>query len=160
MYSYVNCISSSSYLRWSMYYALTFHTSLRGAWCLIYSSYIALPYCVIVWPMTMYHLLRAEREARSEFFCGLTCALLGLWIFHCLLVGGGRGGGAFERPPPMISATGRRREKQKAAFESSRKIISKSFRSFFFGSGQDWGHQGSNFQNFPKRFFDDTIFNF
>ena len=45
------------------------------------------------------------------------------------------GGGAFERPP-MISASGRRREKRKAAFESSRKIISKSFRSFF-GSGQN-----------------------
>ena len=45
------------------------------------------------------------------------------------------GGGAFERPP-MISAPGRRREKRKAAFESSRKIISKSFRSFF-GSGQN-----------------------
>ena len=68
------------------------------------------------------------------------------------------GGGAFERPP-MISAPGRRREKQKAAFESSRKIISKSFRSFF-GSGQNWGLQGSKFQNFPKRFFDNKIFNF
>ena len=68
------------------------------------------------------------------------------------------GGGAFERPP-MISAPGRRREKRKAAFESSRKIISKSFRSFF-GSGQNWGLQGSKFQNFPKRFFDDTIFIF
>ena len=45
-------------------------------------------------------------------------------------------GGAFERPPPMISAPGRRREKQKAAFENSRKIISKSFRSFL-GSGQN-----------------------
>ena len=45
------------------------------------------------------------------------------------------GGGAFERPP-MISAPGRRREKRKAPFESPRKIISKSFRSFF-GSGQN-----------------------
>ena len=68
------------------------------------------------------------------------------------------GGGAFERPP-MISAPGRRREKRKAAFESSRKIISKSFRSFF-GPGQNWGLQGSKFQNFPKRFFDNKIFNF
>ena len=84
---------------------------------------------------------------------GLTRALLGLWIFHRLL-----GGGAFERPPPMISAPGRRREKRKAAFESSRKIISKSFRSFF-GSGQNWGLQGSKFQNFPKRFFYNKIFN-
>ena len=84
----------------------------------------------------------------------LTPALLGLWIFHRLL----GGGGAFERPP-MISAPGRRREKRKAAFESSRKIISKSFRSFF-GSGQNWGLQGSKFQNFPKRFFDNKIFNF
>ena len=68
------------------------------------------------------------------------------------------GGGAFECPP-MISAPGRRREKRKAAFESSRKIISKSFRSFF-GSGQNWSLQGSKFQNFPKRFFDNKIFNF
>ena len=70
----------------------------------------------------------------------------------------GGGGGAFERPP-MISAPGRCREKWKAAFESSRKIISKSFRSFF-GSGQNWGLQGSKFQNFPKRFFDNKIFHF
>ena len=46
------------------------------------------------------------------------------------------GGGRLNAPPPMISAPGRRREKQKAAFESSRKIISKSFRSFFV-SGQN-----------------------
>ena len=59
---------------------------------------------------------------------GLTRALLGLWIFHRLL-GGGR-----LNAPPMISAPGHRREKQKAAFESWRKIISKSFRSYF-GSG-------------------------
>ena len=59
----------------------------------------------------------------------------------------------------MISAPGRRREKRKATFESSQKIISKSFRSFF-GSGQNWGLQGSKFQNFPKRFFDNKIFNF
>ena len=71
----------------------------------------------------------------------------------------GGGGGAFERPPPMISAPGRRREKRKTAFESSRKIISKSFRSYFC-SGQNWGLQGSKFQNFPKRFFDNKIFNF
>ena len=51
----------------------------------------------------------------------LTRALLGLWIFHRLL-----GGGGVWTPPPMISAPGRRREKRKAAFESSRKIISKS----------------------------------
>ena len=55
------------------------------------------------------------------------------WIFHRLL-----GGHLNAPPPPMISAPGRRREKRKAAFESSRKIISKSFRSFF-GSGQSWG---------------------
>ena len=88
------------------------------------------------------------------FKIGLTRALLGLWIFHRLL-----GGGAFERPPPMISAPGRCREKRKAAFESSRKIISKSFQSFFV-SGQNCGLQGSKFQNFPKRFFDNKIFNF
>ena len=69
------------------------------------------------------------------------------------------GGGGVWTPPPMISAPGRRREKRKAAFESSRKIISKSFRSFF-GSGQNWGLQGSKFQNFPKRFFDNKIFKF
>ena len=69
------------------------------------------------------------------------------------------GGGGVWTPPPMISAPGRRREKWRAAFESSRKIISKSFRSFF-GSGQNWGLQGSKFQNFPKRFFDNKIFNF
>ena len=69
------------------------------------------------------------------------------------------GGGGRLNAPPMISAPGRRREKRKAAFESSRKIISKSFRSFF-GSGQNWDLQGSKFQNFPKRFFDNKIFNF
>ena len=83
-----------------------------------------------------------------------TRALLGLWIFHRLLGGGGR-----LNATPMISAPGRRREKRKAAFESSRKIISKSFRSFF-GSGENWGHQGSKFQNFTKRFFDNKIVNF
>ena len=86
----------------------------------------------------------------------LTRALLGLWISHRLL---GGGGGGRLNAPPMISAPGRRREKRKAAFESSRKIISKSFRSFF-DSGQNWGLQGSKFQNFPKRFFDNKIFNF
>ena len=69
------------------------------------------------------------------------------------------GGGVWTPPPPMISAPGRRREKRKAAFESSRKIISKSFQSFF-SSGQNWGHQGPKFQNFPKRFFDNKIVNF
>ena len=86
--------------------------------------------------------------------CGhLTRALLGLWIFHRLL-----GGGAFEHSP-MISAPGRRREKQKAAFESSRKSHFEII-SVIFGSGQNWGHQGSKFQNFPKRFFDNKIVNF
>ena len=42
------------------------------------------------------------------------------------------GEGGVWTPLPMISAPGRRREKRKAAFESSRKIISKSFRSFFW----------------------------
>ena len=88
-------------------------------------------------------------------FAGLTRALLGLWIFHRLL----GGGGGVWTPPPMISAPGRRREKGKAAFESSRKIISKSFRSFF-ASGQNWGLQGSKFKKFPKRVFNDKIFNF
>ena len=69
------------------------------------------------------------------------------------------GGGGVWAPPPMISAPGCRRGKRKAAFESSRKIISKLFRSFF-GSGQNWGHQGSKFQNFPKQFFDNKIVNF
>ena len=65
-------------------------------------------------------------------------------------------GGGRRLNAPMISAPGRRREKRKAAFESSRKITSKSFRSFF-GSGQNWGLQASKFQNFPKRVFDDKI---
>ena len=90
--------------------------------------------------------------ACSDVTKTLTRALLGLWISTACW-----GGGAFERPP-MISAPGRRREKRKAAFESSRKIISKSFRSFF-GSGQNCGLQGSKFQNFPKQFFDNKIFN-
>ena len=67
------------------------------------------------------------------------------------------GGGGCLNTPPSISAPAHRRTKRKTAFESSRKIISKSFRSFF-GSGQNWGHQGSKFQNFPKRVLDDTIF--
>ena len=66
--------------------------------------------------------------------CSFTRALLCLWISYRLLGGGGE---TFERPPPMISAPGdRRREKRKAAFESSRKIILKSIRSFF-GSAQN-----------------------
>ena len=69
-----------------------------------------------------------------------------------------RAGGVFEHPP-SISAPAHCRTKRKTAFESSRKIISKSFRSFF-GWGKNWGHQGSKFQNFPKRFLDDKIFNF
>ena len=60
-------------------------------------------------------------------------------------------GGAFERPPPppMISAPGRRREKRKAAFESSRKIISKSFRSFLaqVKIGVSRGQNSKNFRN-------------
>ena len=95
-----------------------------------------------------------RRWLRPPAVRGLIRALLGLWIFHRLLGGGGR-----LNAPPMISAPGCRREKRKVAFESSRKIISKSFRSFF-GSGQNWSLQGSKFQNFPKRFFDNKIFNF
>ena len=45
------------------------------------------------------------------------------------------GGGVFEHPP-SISAPAHRRTKRKTAFESLRKIISKSFRSFF-GSGKN-----------------------
>ena len=72
----------------------------------------------------------------------LTRALLGLWIFHRLL--GGR-----LNAPPMISAPGRRREKRKAAFESSRKIISKSFRSFLaqVKIGVSRGQNSKIFQN-------------
>ena len=69
------------------------------------------------------------------------------------------GGGGCLNTPPSISAPAHRRTKRKTAFESSRKIISKSYQSFF-GSGQNWGHQGPKFQNFLKRFLDDTIFNF
>ena len=47
----------------------------------------------------------------------------------------GGGGGVFEHPP-SISAPAHRRTKRKTAFESSRKIVSKSFRSFF-GSSQN-----------------------
>ena len=54
--------------------------------------------------------------------------------------------------PPSISAPAHRRTKRKTAFESSRKIISKSFRSFF-GSGQNWGHQGSKFQKNQNGFW-------
>ena len=46
------------------------------------------------------------------------------------------GGGCLNTPPPSISAPAHRRTKRKTAFESLRKIISKSFRSFF-GSGQN-----------------------
>ena len=46
------------------------------------------------------------------------------------------GGGGCLNTPPSISAPAHRRTKRKTAFESSRKIISKSFRSFF-GSGQN-----------------------
>ena len=76
-------------------------------------------------PMYFRHIPIVEQNLH------LTRALLGLWIFHRLLGGGGR-----LNAPPMISTPGRRREKRKAAFESSRKIISKSFRSFFV-SGQN-----------------------
>ena len=60
-----------------------------------------------------------------------------------------RGGGRLNAP--MISAPGRRREKRKAAFESSRKIISKSFRSFF-GSGQNCGLHGSKLKKIQNGF--------
>ena len=46
------------------------------------------------------------------------------------------GGGGGLNTHPSISAPAHRRTKQKTAFESSRRIISKSFRSFF-GSGQN-----------------------
>ena len=69
------------------------------------------------------------------------------------------GGGGCLNTPPSISVSAHRRTKRETAFKSSRKIILKSFRSFFC-SGQNWGHQGSKFQNFPKRFLDDKIFNF
>ena len=75
----------------------------------------------------------------------LTRALLDLWISHRLL------GGAFERPPPMISAPGRRREKRKAAFESSRKIISKSFVIFWLRS--KLGSPGVKIPKFSKTVF-------
>ena len=111
------------------------------------------------WRRCAPRFFRYSRKTGGEgIFCPppvrvLTRALLVLWIFHDLL------GGGVWTPPPSISAPAHRRTKRKTAFESSRKIISKSFRSFF-GSGQKWGHQGSKFQNFPKRFLDDKIFNF
>ena len=97
--------------------------------------------------------LYAAIRSRGMTWGRLTRALLGLWIFHDLL-----GGGVWT--PPRLSRLLRIVEQNgKTAFESSRKIISKSFRSFFV-SGQNWGRQGSKFQNFPKRFLDDKIFNF
>ena len=68
-------------------------------------------------------------------------------------------GGAFERPPPwsrLLVVV----EKNKGQRSKARE---KSFRNqfgHFFGSVQNWGHQGSKFQNFPNRFFDNKIFNF
>ena len=78
------------------------------------------------WCMARNIMATSRSVIRSSKVGQLTRALLGLWIFHRLL----GGGGVWTPPPPMISAPGRRREKRKAAFESSRKIISKSFRSF------------------------------
>ena len=103
------------------------------------------------WNVTMFFSMEIVSSRFRYLTQKLTRALLGLWIFHRLLRG------AFERPPPpMISAPGRRREKRKAAFESSRKIIS----VIFWLRSQNWGLQGSKFQNFPRRFFENKIFNF
>ena len=85
-------------------------------------------------------------DQRSTFgrYTLLTRALLGLWISHRLL----GGGGAFERPPwSRLLVAVEKNERQRS------KAREKSF-------GQNWGHQGSKFQNFPKRFFDNKIFNF
>ena len=98
-------------------------------------------------------MCKKYKRVVPPFLRHLTRPLLSLWIFHRLLVWGRLNA----PPPPMISAPGRRWEKRKAAFESSRKIISKSFQSFF-GSGQNWGHRRSKLQNFPKRFFANKIF--
>ena len=104
-------------------------------------------------PGGSYQPLHWRRWRNTENGRGLTRAPLGFWIFHHLM------GGVWTPPPPSISAPAHRITKRKTAFESSQKIISKSYLSFF-GSGQNWGHQGSKFQNFPKRVVDDTIFNF
>ena len=64
-------------------------------------------------------------------------------------------------PPPwsrlLIAVEKNERQRSKAR--------EKSFRNHFghflvFGSGQNWDHQGSKFQNFQKRFFDNKIVNF
>ena len=60
-------------------------------------------------------------------------------------------------PPPSISAPAHRRTKRKTAFEISGKIILKLLRSFL-SSGQNWGHQRSKGQIWPKWFFDDNVF--
>ena len=62
------------------------------------------------------------------------------------------GGGRLNAPPPMISAPGRRREKRKAAFESSRKIISKSFRVIFLLRSK-LGSPGVKIPKFSKTVF-------
>ena len=104
--------------------------------------------------LAMHPLLSVLCMLRLSSVHMLTRALLGLWIFHRLL----GGGGAFERPPHDRSAPGRRREKRKAAFESSRKIISKSFLSFFLRS--KLRSPRVKISKFSKRFFDNKIFNF
>ena len=82
----------------------------------------------------------------------LTRALLGLWIFHHLM-GGCLNTPRLSRLLRIVEQNGKRRSKARE----------KSFRNHighFFGSGQNWGHQGSKFQNFLKRFLDNKIFNF
>ena len=53
----------------------------------------------------------------------------------------------------MISAPGRRREKRKAAFESSRKMISKSLQSFFLAQVEIEVTRGQNYKIFQNGFW-------
>ena len=73
----------------------------------------------------------------------LTRALLGLWIFHRLL------GGSLKAPPPWSRLLVAVEKKRKATFESSRKIISKSFQSFLaqFKIEVSRGQNSKIFQN-------------
>ena len=84
---------------------------------------------------------------------GATCPW-GRHLFHHLL------GGCLNTPTPRLSRLLRIVEQNgKRRLKAREKIISKSFRSFF-GSGQNWGHQASKFQNFPKPILDGKIFHF
>ena len=74
----------------------------------------------------------------------LTHALLGPWIFHCLL----GGGGVFERPPPVWKKNERRRSKARE------KSSPNHFGHFFLAQVEIEVFRGKNSIFFPKRFFE------